>query len=89
MLCAKYNLQSERTFETPCISSLLQVYYDSLFYYKVRRFYYKVRRLLQSTTCIYSSKQSFSSNQVNDQLFYSLLHYRKVQPVTLYKLTSR
>ena len=43
--------------------------------------------LLQSATCIYSSKQSFSSNQVNDQLTYSLLHYRKVQPVTLYKLT--
>ena len=45
--------------------------------------------LFQSATCIYSSKQSFSSNQVNDQLTYSLLHYRKVQPVTLYELTSR
>ena len=31
--------------------------------------------LLQSATGIYSSKQSFSSNQVKDQLTYSLLHY--------------
>ena len=85
----------------PSISSLFitTAYFitkcDSFFITKCDSFitkcdrYYKVRRLLQSAKCIYSSKQSFSSNQVNDQLTYSLLHYRKVQPVTLYELTSR
>ena len=65
----------------PSISSLLQVYYDSLFYnkvrqlsyYKVRQFYYKVRWVLQSATIIkkcdmYLFIQAFFPQQLGKRL---------------------
>ena len=59
MLCAKYNLQSERTFETPCIKQKVKLFVVLI---TIDRFCaYQYRSQAASTSLLF---QSFLGNQL-------------------------